>query len=127
VIPDWIHCTVLHAIGADADFDPNVRNNIQRLVDDVTTRVADVDPFTLTFGRPNLTPVAIEAVGSPGRPHGMLVEHVMGAHRAIWGTRTRWPPAVSPTPPSRTPGRAQKTLTSARWKRSCTASATRTR
>jgi hypothetical protein len=85
VIPDWIHCTVLHAIGADADFDPNVRNNIQRLVDDVTTRVADVDPFTLTFGRPNLTPVAIEAVGSPGRPHEMLVEHVMGAHRAIWG------------------------------------------
>ncbi|MGW3426246.1 hypothetical protein [Streptomyces phaeochromogenes] len=54
VIPDGIQGTVLHAIGADADFDPNVRNNIQRLVDDVTARVTDVDLFALAFGRPNI-------------------------------------------------------------------------
>lgn len=96
VSPDWIHCTVLHAIGADADFDPTVRDNIPRLVDDVTARVADVDPFTLTFGRPEISPVAIEARAWPGDPHGMLVEHVMGAHQAIWGDAYPLAPSRSP-------------------------------
>lgn len=95
MIPEWIHCTVLHAIGADAD-DPDVRDNIERLVADVTARVADVDPFTLTFGRPDITPVAIEACGWPGRPHRVLVEHVMGAHRSIWGDEHRLAPSRYP-------------------------------
>ena len=59
VVSRRIHCTVLQAIGADAD-SQNVRGNIERLVDDVTARVADAAPFTISFGRPGIGSVALE-------------------------------------------------------------------
>ncbi|QKV98234.1 hypothetical protein HUT19_41685 (plasmid) [Streptomyces sp. NA02950] len=96
VIPEWMHCTVLHAIGADVDNDPAVRAGIDLLVDDVTRRVADVEPFTLTFGRPAIARSAIEAPGSPDRPHQTLVEHVMAAHRELWGDAHLLSPSKAP-------------------------------
>jgi hypothetical protein len=85
VIPEWMHCTLIHAIGADVDFDPAVSAGVELLVADVARRVADIEPFTLTFGRPVIKPVAIEAPGLPHRPHQTLVDHVLAAHRELWG------------------------------------------
>lgn len=96
VIPEWMHCTVLHAIGADVDTDPAVGAGIDLLVADVTRRVAAVEPFTLTFGRPDIGQVAIEAPGWPGRPHRTLAEHVMAAHRELWGDAHRLSPSRFP-------------------------------
>ncbi|MEJ1202559.1 MULTISPECIES: hypothetical protein [unclassified Streptomyces] len=100
VVPEWMHCTLVHAIGADADSDP-VSGGIGRLVE-------DVEPFTLTLGRPDIGQVAVEAAGWPSRPHQALVEHVVAAHQL---TRTGCRPASTPTSPSPTPGRARRTST----------------
>ncbi|MCX4406136.1 MULTISPECIES: hypothetical protein [unclassified Streptomyces] len=93
----------------------------------MTARVADVDPFTLTFGRPNITPVAIEAVGSPDRPHGMLVEHVMGAHRAIWGDAHTLAPSRYPYASLAYTGKGAENLDQSALEASCPASTTLTR
>lgn len=85
VIPEWMHCTLIHAIGADVDFDPAVSAGVELLVADVARRVADIEPFTLRFGSPVIKPVAIEAPGSPDSPHQTLVDHVLAAHRELWG------------------------------------------
>lgn len=85
VIPEWMHCTLIHAIGADVDFDPAVDAGIEPLVADVADRVADIEPFTLSFGRPVIKQVAIEALGSPDHLHQTLVDHVLAAHREMWG------------------------------------------
>ncbi|MGK3110565.1 2'-5' RNA ligase family protein [Streptomyces sp. WAC05858] len=95
VVPGRIHCTVLHAIGADVA-SRDVRDSIKRLVDDVTARVADVEPFTVTFGRAEVGNVAIEACGWPGRPHRILTERVLSAHQAIWSDTYRLSPSRYP-------------------------------
>jgi hypothetical protein len=87
---------VLHAIGADLDADPAVRASIELLIDDVAGRVRHIEPFTLTFGRPDIGQVAIEASGWPGRQHQALVEHVMASHSDLWGKAHRLSPSRYP-------------------------------
>jgi hypothetical protein len=96
VMPEWMHCTLVHAIGADVDSDPAVSAGIELLVADVTERVKDIEPFTMTFGRPSIGQIAIEAPGWPGRQHRALVEHVMAAHRGLWGEAHQLSPSRYP-------------------------------
>ncbi|MFF1680763.1 2'-5' RNA ligase family protein [Streptomyces sp. NPDC058256] len=96
VIPEWMHCTLVHAIGADVDSDPAVSAGVELLVADVTERVKGIEPFTLTFGRPDIGQAAIEAPGWPGRQHRALVGHVMAAHRALWGEAHQLSPSRYP-------------------------------
>ncbi|MFJ5850436.1 2'-5' RNA ligase family protein [Streptomyces sp. NPDC092903] len=68
---EWLHCTLLHAVGlsaADVDVDALVR--------DVRARALKVEPFTLTFDRPAIAPVAIEISGWPGTPFTRLVDSI---------------------------------------------------
>lgn len=96
VIPEWMHCTLVHAIGADVDSDPAVSAGIELLVADVTERVRNIEPFTITFGRPGIERLAIEAAGWPGHQHRTLVEHVMAAHRELWGEAHQLSPSRYP-------------------------------
>lgn len=73
---EWMHCTVLHAIGLNAaDVD------IEELVAATTRRVREreVEPFTLTFDRPAIGTVGMELSGWPGQPFDDLVDHVTAA------------------------------------------------
>lgn len=96
VIPEWMHCTLVHAIGADVDSDPSVSAGLELLIADVTERVRHIEPFTMTFGRPDIARSAIEVSGWPGRQHRALVEHVMMAHRALWGEAHQLSPSRYP-------------------------------
>ncbi|MEU3663992.1 2'-5' RNA ligase family protein [Streptomyces sp. NPDC032940] len=58
----WMHCTLLHAIGLSRS-----AVDIGALVEHVQEDVRTVAPFTLTFDRPAVGPVAVEISGWPGR------------------------------------------------------------
>ncbi|GAA1376625.1 2'-5' RNA ligase family protein [Streptomyces beijiangensis] len=65
----WLHCTLLHAIGTTAD-----QVDVDALVTDARAYARQVSPFTLTFDRPAVGPVAVEISGWPGAPFTGLVD-----------------------------------------------------
>ncbi|MEU9376486.1 hypothetical protein AB0D94_22300 [Streptomyces sp. NPDC048255] len=60
---DWMHCTLLHAIGLGRD-----AIDIDALLSDVRRATQDVEPFALTFDRPSVGTVGVEISGWPGKP-----------------------------------------------------------
>lgn len=68
---EWLHCTLLHAVGLSAD-----DVDVDTLVRDVRAHAQQVEPFTLTFDRPAIAPVAIEISGWPGTPFTRLVDSI---------------------------------------------------
>lgn len=71
---DWMHCTLLHAIGLGRD-----AIDIDALLSDVRRATQDVEPFALTFDRPSVGTVGVEISGWPGKPFAMLVDIVSAA------------------------------------------------
>ncbi|WP_424864055.1 2'-5' RNA ligase family protein [Streptomyces sp. MMS24-I29] len=91
VRPEWLHLTVLHAGAQDAA----TGAEINKLVDEVTKRAADIPPYGLTLSRPDIGTMAIEVKGYPGAPHRALWEMTWEAQQAVVGER--WP--LIPTMP----------------------------
>ncbi|MFJ4276110.1 2'-5' RNA ligase family protein [Streptomyces coelicoflavus] len=86
----WMHCTLLHAVGVsrsaiDAD----------ALVGQVRQYAQTVTPFTLTFDRPAVGPVAVEISGWPGRTFAELgtavTEATTGSGVPFTAARSRYP------------------------------------
>ncbi|MFD8335626.1 2'-5' RNA ligase family protein [Streptomyces solisilvae] len=71
---DWMHCTLLHAVGLGRD-----AVDIDALLDDVQTSAQNLEPVILTFDRPYVGAVAVEVSGWPGSPFRTLVDTVSEA------------------------------------------------
>ncbi|MEU3408911.1 2'-5' RNA ligase family protein [Streptomyces sp. NPDC006670] len=71
---DWMHCTLLHAIGLGRD-----AIDIAALLRDVRRATQTVEPFALTFDRPSVGTVGVEVSGWPGKPFTALVDIVTAA------------------------------------------------
>ncbi|MFE6022737.1 2'-5' RNA ligase family protein [Streptomyces sp. NPDC056441] len=83
----WLHCTLLHAVGLSAA-------DVDALVRDVRAHAQQVEPFTLTFDRPAIAPVAIEISGWPGAPFTRLVDSITQLtqqHAAFRPAASRYP------------------------------------
>ncbi|WP_328499697.1 2'-5' RNA ligase family protein [Streptomyces sp. NBC_00457] len=65
----WMHCTVLHAVGLSV-----TSVDVDALLEEVGSYAQTVQPFTLTFDRPAVGNVAVEISGWPGRPFNEIVE-----------------------------------------------------
>ncbi|MFE4800481.1 2'-5' RNA ligase family protein [Streptomyces sp. NPDC056708] len=87
---EWLHCTLLHAVGLSAD-----DVDVDALVRDVHAHAQQVEPFTLTFDRPAIAPVAIEISGWPGTPFTRLVDSIT---QLTQEQRTAFRPAASRYP-----------------------------
>ncbi|MFD4861612.1 2'-5' RNA ligase family protein [Streptomyces atratus] len=85
---EWLHCTLLHAVGLSAD-------DVDALVRDARAHVQQVEPFTLIFDRPAIAPVAIEISGWPGTPFTRLVDSIT---QLTQEQRTAFQPAASRYP-----------------------------
>ncbi|MEV7715554.1 2'-5' RNA ligase family protein [Streptomyces sp. NPDC088270] len=71
---EWMHCTLVHAVGlgiGDVDTDA--------LLEEVGGYARLVEPFTLTFDRPSVGAVAVEISGWPGRQFTEIVDAVTQA------------------------------------------------
>ncbi|MFB6814463.1 2'-5' RNA ligase family protein [Streptomyces sp. NPDC056347] len=87
---EWLHCTLLHAVGLSAaDVD------VGALVRDARAHVQQMEPFTLTFDRPAIGPVAIEISGWPGTPFtrlvGSITQLTQEQHTAFQPAASRYP------------------------------------
>ncbi|WP_189750472.1 2'-5' RNA ligase family protein [Streptomyces tendae] len=90
VPPQWMHCTLLHAVGAGRS-----AVDTDGLVDTVRQYAQTVTPFTLTFDRPAVGPVAVEISGWPGQPFAELgtavTEAMTGSGVPFTAARSRYP------------------------------------
>ncbi|MEU6406201.1 2'-5' RNA ligase family protein [Streptomyces sp. NPDC046985] len=71
---EWMHCTLLHAIGLSRS-----TVDIAALLDDVRSAAQHVEPVVLTFDRPAVSAVGVEISGWPGAPFTTLVDIVTAA------------------------------------------------
>ncbi|MFB7532024.1 2'-5' RNA ligase family protein [Streptomyces sp. NPDC056178] len=69
--------------------------DVDALVRDVRAHAQQVEPFTLTFDRPAIAPVAIEISGWSGTPFTRLVDSIT---QLTQGQRTAFRPAASRYP-----------------------------
>ena len=91
---EWIHCTLLHAIGADHDV--LSEESVNGLVEHATERLQHIEPYHVTFGRPEIGTVAVERAGWPGWPHRTVVEQLVTAHREVYGDAHHLSPSRYP-------------------------------
>ncbi|WP_371632162.1 2'-5' RNA ligase family protein [Streptomyces sp. NBC_01259] len=83
---EWMHCTLLHAVGlcrADIALDA--------LLKDVARFAQKVRPFALTFDRPAVGNFAVEISGWPGPPFTQLVDALTEAMARTGGAFTAAP------------------------------------
>ncbi|WNI27347.1 2'-5' RNA ligase family protein [Streptomyces sp. ITFR-16] len=86
VPPEWMHCTLMHAVGLDrSDID------LDALLKDVASFAQKVRPFNLTFDRPAVGNFAVEISGWPGRPFTQLVDGLTEAMARTGGAFTAAP------------------------------------
>lgn len=77
-VPDeWLHCTLLHAIGVGAD-----DVDLEALVEAAAGPLRHVEPFDLVFDRPAIGAVAVELSGWPGAAFDQVAGVVVTATAA---------------------------------------------
>ncbi|MGW4551948.1 2'-5' RNA ligase family protein [Streptomyces violaceorubidus] len=90
VLPQWVHCTLLHAVGVGRS-----AIDTDALVDQVKQHTQTVTPFTLTFDRPAVGSVAVEISGWPGQAFAELgtavTEATTGTGVSFTAARSRYP------------------------------------
>ncbi|MGW2112381.1 2'-5' RNA ligase family protein [Streptomyces sp. NPDC001948] len=88
---DGMHCTLMHAVGLDAD-----DVDTDALLKEVGDYARSVRPFALTFDRPAVGAVAVEISGWPGRVFTEIVDAVTQATARSTGAVFRHAPSRYP-------------------------------
>jgi 2'-5' RNA ligase len=88
---EWMHCTLMHAVGLGID-----DVDTDALLEEVGSYARSVEPFLLTFDRPAVGAVAVEISGWPGRPFTEIVDTVTQA--TARSTEAAFKPAPSRYP-----------------------------
>ncbi|TQF01988.1 2'-5' RNA ligase family protein [Kitasatospora acidiphila] len=88
--PEWLHVTLLHS-GPMAEWHPG---EVEALVDQLGTRLADAEPVTLTLHRPNVGAVALECSCTPGEPTRQLWRACAEEISSVTGNRFPLIPTV---------------------------------
>ncbi|MFJ5733949.1 2'-5' RNA ligase family protein [Streptomyces microflavus] len=90
---EWMHCTLLHAVGL-----ARTGVDLEGLLEDVGAFARTVLPFALTFDRPAVGNVAVEISGWPQDPFASIVEYLPAAMRragGVFNAAPSWYPHMS--------------------------------